>query len=1148
MNLKMIKNVVLFIFLLMNIPLVSAEIVPSYVGDLSIDKNTTWENMNLICQGDIVVINSSDQIDFTIKDSNIRLNGKILMGGTTPVNFTLINSTINFDVTEGISTLQPANSVLDSDQMIVVQSSSYKQAPSKIYLKDSVIQGSNSSYLAGGIEVNSLGTEYGQSESIVTVDNVTFRYLGGLSSTGKAYYALRLGTGVSSSSRITNAYLDECGRGLLLTENIGVSNLISNNGHLALTNGAYAYNMILNKTVEGIYNPADNSLIKGNWFDSDETKLNVMSASNVIFENNTVVSAAFNLGDGSYEYQGNNNTAVNNIFIDTGIISRKSNTKVISNFINGGMPSGGNIPIRVWGFNFTVDDNCITNGIIGTLIEPYYLYSSAGNHIISDNILTNNGIGISVNNEFNNQFINNTIEDTTTGAAIQLSNSEDQIFLDTRVYNSKTLDVYFKGGNDNIKFINTKFDENKIGFIDSVDRFNNYYYLDLVLIDTQGSPVSDASVDVQNVIVDVNENPINLNGEALSTLNVGSTGRTALPNDKLNSVALMDFFQTSTTKTEMEYALSISTNDASVNDIIFDIDSSWYREDPNTPTYTITAIIPTSDVTEPQITGFAPSSDNPFTAGESKKFQVWADQELTTMKWYVNGNLVSSGSMDYTWEVASGTNTVMFTGFNANGAVVQTWEITEGEIVEEESPVSSGTGLSFTPTATSLTATSGESTTFSVDTSQEFTSAVWSLDGVEVESGTTGHVETWTTAGTHTVTFDGTAAAGTISRSWVVIVSTAEYSTITISPSTTTVAPGESFSLDVYIDPTQALAGSQFDLQYSQLATISTVNEGDLFTTGDLATTFQYDSIDNAAGLLDNVYTAIVGSGTISSPGVMATIEMVAGSSSGILDLGLSDVILSDANSNPAGYTVSNATVLIDTAPQFTSVSAQTVEEKQSLSFTVTASDADGDDLSYSSTSLPSGATFNDGSFSWTPSQGDAGSYVATFEVTDGYLTDTVSVSITVTPLNNLPEITLFEPADGSTFEEGSIIGVNVAATDADGDSLSYIIEIDSVKVSTATSYTWTTDYESAGTHTIKVTVSDGTDEVSSSGTITITDVQPRWDVNEDGTVNVLDITLVGQNYGQTYTENLPRWDVNQDGTVNIQDLSIVSGHFGETI
>ncbi|WP_288068681.1 DNRLRE domain-containing protein [Methanolobus sp.] len=643
------------------------------------------------------------------------------------------------------------------------------------------------------------------------------------------------------------------------------------------------------------------------------------------------------------------------------------------------------------------------------------------------------------------------------------------------------------------------------------------------------------------------------NALALGSATTDSNGHTSLPTstDLENSIVLTDFVLTSDGGVEdreyISYDLNVNIAGTGISLDSISPDSSWYREDPGVSAYTITAVIPDDDSTL-SITGFAPSSDNTFQIGQTKTFKVWTNEELVSTKWFVDGIQVSTGSMEYDWAAVEGSHLITFTGSSATETVVQTWDLSVTEGTSEEAPVSSGTGLSFTPSASSLTATTGESTTFSVETTQEFTSAVWSLDGVEVESGTTDHVETWTTAGTHTVTFDGTAAAGTISRSWVVIVSTAEYSTITISPSTTTVAPGESFSLDVYIDPTQALTGSQFDLQYSQLASISTVDEGDLFTTGDLATTFQYDSIDNAAGLLDNVYTAIVGSGTISSPGVMATIEMVAGSSSGILDLGLSDVILSDANSNPAGYTVSNATVLIDTAPQFTSVSAQTVEEKQSLSFTVTANDADGDDLSYSSTSLPSGATFNDGSFSWTPSQGDAGSYVATFEVTDGYLTDTVSVSITVTPLNNLPEITLFEPADGSTFEEGSIIGVNVAATDADGDSLSYIIEIDGVQVSTATSYTWTTDYESAGTHTIKVTVSDGTDEVSSSGTITITDVQPRWDVNEDGTVNVLDITLVGQNYGQTYTENLPRWDVNQDGTVNIQDLSIVSGHFGETI
>ena len=52
------------------------------------------------------------------------------------------------------------------------------------------------------------------------------------------------------------------------------------------------------------------------------------------------------------------------------------------------------------------------------------------------------------------------------------------------------------------------------------------------------------------------------------------------------------------------------------------------------------------------------------------------------------------------------------------------------------------------------------------------------------------------------------------------------------------------------------------------------------------------------------------------------------------------------------------------------------------------------------------------------------------------------------------------------------------------------------------------------------------------------------WDVNQDSIVNVLDLVLVGQNFG---TAN-PVADVNGDGTVNILDLVLVAQHFGETI
>lgn len=54
----------------------------------------------------------------------------------------------------------------------------------------------------------------------------------------------------------------------------------------------------------------------------------------------------------------------------------------------------------------------------------------------------------------------------------------------------------------------------------------------------------------------------------------------------------------------------------------------------------------------------------------------------------------------------------------------------------------------------------------------------------------------------------------------------------------------------------------------------------------------------------------------------------------------------------------------------------------------------------------------------------------------------------------------------------------------------------------------------------------------------------PKWDVNQDGTVNILDLVLVGQNLG---SQN-PQADVNEDGTVNVLDLVLVANHFGESV
>jgi len=79
------------------------------------------------------------------------------------------------------------------------------------------------------------------------------------------------------------------------------------------------------------------------------------------------------------------------------------------------------------------------------------------------------------------------------------------------------------------------------------------------------------------------------------------------------------------------------------------------------------------------------------------------------------------------------------------------------------------------------------------------------------------------------------------------------------------------------------------------------------------------------------------------------------------------------------------------------------------LSFTVTASDADDthDDVITlaMSAGLPPGATFNSGTgqFSWTPSDADGGTHTVTFTASDGFLSDSETIDITVVVGNRPP-------------------------------------------------------------------------------------------------------------------------------------------------
>jgi PKD domain-containing protein/flagellar hook capping protein FlgD/Big-like domain-containing protein len=127
-------------------------------------------------------------------------------------------------------------------------------------------------------------------------------------------------------------------------------------------------------------------------------------------------------------------------------------------------------------------------------------------------------------------------------------------------------------------------------------------------------------------------------------------------------------------------------------------------------------------------------------------------------------------------------------------------------------------------------------------------------------------------------------------------------------------------------------------------------------------------------------------------------------------------------------------------APVLAAIGDQTVAEGSTKNVSVSASDIDGESLSWT-VSLPGVASFTptggspgsaSGTMALAPGYCDAGTYAASIGVSDGALTDNENFVITVTDVNRAP---VWNPPNGGyrvSFNEGNSGDVTVHATDPD--------------------------------------------------------------------------------------------------------------------
>jgi hypothetical protein len=274
-----------------------------------------------------------------------------------------------------------------------------------------------------------------------------------------------------------------------------------------------------------------------------------------------------------------------------------------------------------------------------------------------------------------------------------------------------------------------------------------------------------------------------------------------------------------------------------------------------------------------------------------------------------------------------------------------------------------------------------------------------------------------------------------------------------------------------------------------------TVNEGQLLSITITATdpdgnalSFTGANLPAGAGLVDNNNgtAALSWTPTYSQAGNYQNVTVI------VTDNGIPPQNASQSFT----ITVGN----VNRPPVLGAIGNKTVNEGQLLAITITATDPDGDALSFSGANLPAGASLVDNNngtaaLSWMPTYSQAGNYQnVTVTVTDNGIppdSDLEAFTITVGNVNRPP---VLGAIGNRTATQGQLLQFTITATDPDGDGLSFAAGTPPPGASlfdnqdgTAT-FSWTPTTSQSGVFTVTVTATDNwTPPASASQTFTIT-------------------------------------------------------------
>jgi hypothetical protein len=233
---------------------------------------------------------------------------------------------------------------------------------------------------------------------------------------------------------------------------------------------------------------------------------------------------------------------------------------------------------------------------------------------------------------------------------------------------------------------------------------------------------------------------------------------------------------------------------------------------------------------------------------------------------------------------------------------------------------------------------------------------------------------------------------------------------------------------------------------------------------------------------------------SINSDGTSFTMTPAANHNGGTHSITLT---VSDGNGGSDSETLNLNVIAQNDPPSWSPISAQTVNYGTPVTVNLAsfASDVEGDSLTYSATACGTGLTCNiSGSTLTLSAASNAGNIVnVTIQADDGNSGQTAtSFNVSITNINTAP---VLAGIGNKAAPVNTNLTVNLSATDAEGNALTYSETNDPSNVASISGSTLTLSKSTTGTFNVTVQVSDGS--LSDSETFTFTTyAEPELDIN----------------------------------------------------